>query len=181
MKTMMIYTIDGFQYVGCFSGNDVVEIIRNASQETGIDSQNLFPWSTVETFWKWPLDNIKHAVYNRKTRKKDIMKTKFQIIENAKRQARLCFLGMAIPTEVKNIDGEMIQVEKVLKFNRTALKNLGKSKKEKVDPRMVGGEDKMIVKVGKPGSRERVEELAKQYSVVTRHEISPFEDWRWTI
>lgn len=52
MKTMMIYTIDGFQYVGCFSGNDVVEIIRNASQETGIDSQNLFPWSTVETFWK---------------------------------------------------------------------------------------------------------------------------------
>lgn len=52
MKTMMIYTIDGFQYVGCFSGNDVVEIMKNASQETGIDSQNLFPWSTVQTFWK---------------------------------------------------------------------------------------------------------------------------------
>jgi len=103
-------------------------------------------------------------------------KMKFAIVENAKRQARLCFLGMAIPTEIKNIDGEMIQVEKVLKFNRTALKNLGKSKKEKVDPRMIGGEDKMIVKVGKPGSRERVEELAKQYSVATRHEISPFKD-----
>jgi hypothetical protein len=103
-------------------------------------------------------------------------KMKFAIVENAKRQARLCFLGMAIPTEIKNIDGEMIQVEKVLKFNRTALKNIGKTKREKVDPRMIGGEDNMIVKVGKPGSRERVEELAKQYSVVTRHEISPFGD-----
>jgi len=103
-------------------------------------------------------------------------KMKFAIVENAKRQARLCFLGMAIPTEIKNIDDEMIQVEKVLKFNRTALKNLGKSKKEKVDPRMIGGEDNMIVKVGKPGSRERIEELAKQYSVVTKHEISPFGD-----
>lgn len=101
---------------------------------------------------------------------------KFPIIENAKRQARMCFLGIAIPTEVKNIDGEMVQVEKVLKFNRTALKNMGKSKAEKVDPRMIGGEDKMIVKVGKPGSRERVEELAKQYSVVSKFELSPFED-----
>lgn len=104
------------------------------------------------------------------------MATKFKIIEDAKRQARMCFLGIAIPTEVKNIDGEMVQVEKVLKFNRKALKNLGKVKAEKVDPRMIGGDDKMIVKVGKPGSRERVEELAKQYSVVTRLEISPFED-----
>jgi hypothetical protein len=104
------------------------------------------------------------------------MKNKFPIIENAKRQARMCFLGIAIPTEVKDIDGEMIQVEKVIKFNRTALKNIGKRKTENVDPRFVGGEDNMIVKVGNPGSRERIEELAKQYSVVTRHEISPFGD-----
>jgi len=102
------------------------------------------------------------------------MATKFPIIQAAKRQARLCFLGMAIPTEVKDIDGEMIQVEKVLKFNRTALKNMGKSKMEKVDPRMIGSEDTMIVPVGKPGSRERVEELAKQYGVVAHLEISPF-------
>jgi hypothetical protein len=102
------------------------------------------------------------------------MKTKFPIIQAAKRQARLCFLGMAIPTEVKDIDGEMIQVEKVLKFNRTALKNMGKSKMEKVDPRMIGSEDTMIVPVGKPGSRERVEELTKQYGVVAHLEISPF-------
>jgi hypothetical protein len=64
--------------------------------------------------------------------------------------------------------------EKVIKFNRTALKNLGKVRKEKVDPRYAGGEDTMIVPVGKPGSRERVEELAKQYGVVAHLELSPF-------
>ena len=104
------------------------------------------------------------------------MKTKFPMIEKAKRQARLCFLGIAIPTAVKSIDGEMVQVEKVIKFNRTALKNMGKSKTENVDPRFIGGDDNMIVKVGKPGSRERIEELAKQYGVVSRLEISPFKD-----
>lgn len=102
--------------------------------------------------------------------------TKFAIIENAKRQARMCFLGIAIPTEVKNIDGEMVQVEKVLKFNRTALRNIGKRKIEKADPRMVGGDDTMIVKVGKPGSKERVDALAQQYSAILAcgEEVSPF-------
>jgi hypothetical protein len=88
----------------------------------------------------------------------------------------MCFLGIAIPTEVKNIDGEMIQVEKVLKFNRTALKNIGKRKVEKADPRMLGGDDSMILKVGKPGSRERVEALRSQYEAIAAHgeEVSPF-------
>lgn len=104
------------------------------------------------------------------------MATKFKIIEDAKRQARMCFLGIAIPTEVKNIDGEMVQVEKVLKFNRTALRNIGKRKIEKADPRMVGGDDTMIVKVGKPGSKERVDALAQQYSAILAcgEEVSPF-------
>jgi hypothetical protein len=104
------------------------------------------------------------------------MATKFKIVEDAKRQARMCFLGIAIPTEVKNIDGEMIQVEKVLKFNRTALKNIGKRKVEKADPRMLGGDDSMILKVGKPGSRERVEALRSQYEAIAAHgeEVSPF-------
>jgi hypothetical protein len=104
------------------------------------------------------------------------MATKFKIIEDAKRQARMCFLGIAIPTEVKNIDGEMIQVEKVLKFNRTALKNIGKRKVEKADPRMLGCDDSMILKVGKPGSRERVEALRSQYEAIAAHgeEVSPF-------
>ncbi len=104
------------------------------------------------------------------------MKQKFEIIENAKKQARMCFLGIAIPTEVKNIDGEMIQVEKVIKFNRKALKNIGKRKAEKADPRLIGGEDTMIVRAGKPGSRERVEALTMQYGAILAcgEEVSPF-------
>jgi hypothetical protein len=109
-------------------------------------------------------------------RKGKNMKQKFEIIENAKKQARMCFLGIAIPTEVKNIDGEMIQVEKVIKFNRKALKNIGKRKAEKADPRLIGGEDTMIVRAGKPGSRERVEALTMQYGAILAcgEEVSPF-------
>ncbi len=105
------------------------------------------------------------------------MKTKYPMIEAAKIQARMCFLGIAIPTEVRNIDGEMVQVEKVLKFNRKALRRLGKVKVEKANPRMLGGEDTMIVPVGKPGSQERIDELAKQYGAVAHLEISPFS-WK---
>ena len=107
------------------------------------------------------------------------MKTKYPMIEAAKVQARMCFLGIAIPTEVKNIDGEMVQVEKVLKFNRKALRRLGKVRVEKADPRLIGGNDTMIVKVGKPGSRERVEALRSQYEAIAAcgEEISPFS-WR---
>jgi hypothetical protein len=118
------------------------------------------------------------------------MKTKYPIIENAKRQARMCFKGIAIPVHHEVTDEQFIidvdyvhgvadhkryvVTEKVLKFNRTALKNLGKVRKEKVDPRYAGGQDTMIVPVGKPGSRERVEELAKQYGAVAHLELSAF-------
>ena len=118
------------------------------------------------------------------------MKTKYPIIENAKRQARMIFKGIAIPMLVEIPDDRITEdtdyvygvddqkryvvSEKVIKFNRTALKNLGKVRKEKVDPRYAGGEDTMIVPVGKPGSRERVEELAKQYGAVAHLELSPF-------
>lgn len=118
------------------------------------------------------------------------MKTKFPIIENAKRQARMIFKGIAVPMLVeihddKVVDGvdyvygatdqkRYVVTEKVIKFNRTALKNIDKVPKQKTDPRYVGGQDTMIVPVGKPGSRERVEELTKQYGVVAHLEISPF-------
>jgi len=118
------------------------------------------------------------------------MKEKFAIIENAKRQARMIFKGIAVPMLVEIPDDKIVEdtdyvygvadhkryvvSEKVLKFNRTALKNLGKVRKEKVDPRYAGGQDTMIVPVGKPGSRERVEELAKQYGAVAHLELSPF-------
>lgn len=109
------------------------------------------------------------------------MATKFKIIEDAKRQARMCFLGIAIPHQPSTADGVYgpIRSEKVLKFNRTALKNIGKKNKEKVDPRMVGGEDTMIIAVGKPGSAERKAALAEQYAAILAagEEVSPF-GWR---
>ena len=120
------------------------------------------------------------------------MTTKFKIIEDAKRQARMIFKGIAIPMLVEINDSQITEgtdyvygvsdhkrypvTEKVLKFNRTALKNIGKVKVEKADPRMIGGDDTMIVKVGKPGSRERVEALRSQYEAIIAcgEEVSPF-------
>lgn len=108
------------------------------------------------------------------------MATKFKIIEDAKRQARMCFLGIAIPHQPSLADGTYgpIRSEKVLKFNRKALRQIGKVKVEKVDPRYNGGDDLMIVKVGKPGSRERVEALIQQYTAIQAkgEEVSPFAE-----
>ena len=100
----------------------------------------------------------------------------FTMIENAKRQAYLCFAGIAIPCDKSTADGGTIRSEKVLRFNRKAMRNTAVEKTEKVDPRYSGGEDTMIVKVGKPGSRERVEALRSQYDavVVAGEEVSPF-------
>jgi len=106
------------------------------------------------------------------------MKQKFEIVEKAKIQARMCFVGIAIPHQPTLADGEYgpIRSEKILKFNRKALKNLGRVKKEKTDPRLIGGNDTMIVKVGKPGSVERVNALAVQYAdiMASNNEVSPF-------
>lgn len=104
------------------------------------------------------------------------MSQKFAIIENAKRQARMIFLGIAIPHQPSLADGVYgpIRSEKILKFNRKALRKLGKVKAEKVDPRYGGGKDLMRFKVGKPGSRERVEGLALQYANLADDEMSPF-------
>lgn len=108
------------------------------------------------------------------------MATKFKIIEDAKRQARMCFLGIAIPHQPRLANGEYgpIRSEKVLKFNRKALLRKGGSKAEKTDPRYGGGDDLMILKVGKPGSPERVVALADQYTAILAHgeEVSPFSE-----
>jgi hypothetical protein len=108
------------------------------------------------------------------------MKQKFEIVEKAKVQARMVFSGIAIPHQPSLADGVYgpIRSEKVLKFNRKALKNLGRKKVEKNDPRLVGGEDRMIVKVGKPGSVERVAALESQYAAILAcgEEVSPFSE-----
>jgi hypothetical protein len=102
--------------------------------------------------------------------------TKYKIIRDAERVARSCFLGIAIPCDKSTADGGTIRSEKILKFNRKALRNIGKAKADKVDPRMLGGEDTMIVKVGQPGSRERVEAFRLQYEAIeaSGEELSPF-------
>lgn len=99
---------------------------------------------------------------------------KFRIVEEYKRTVRGIFYGMAIPCEKRTADGSTIRSEKVLKFNRSALRKIGKRKVEKVDPRMVGGEDRMRFPVGKPGSPERVAALAAQYASLADDEMSPF-------
>jgi len=100
----------------------------------------------------------------------------FPIIEKAKRQAYLCFSGIAIPCDKSTADGGTVRSEKVLKFNRRAMREAATEKAEKVDPRYSGGEDTMIVKVGEPGSRERVEALRSQYDAIAAmgEEVSPF-------
>lgn len=104
--------------------------------------------------------------------------SKFEIVRRAKRQARMCFLGIAIPHQPTLAEGTYgpIRSEKVLKFNRTALRNVGKRKVESVDPRLIGTDDSMILKVGKPGSRERIEALRFQYDAIMANgeEVSPF-------
>lgn len=99
-----------------------------------------------------------------------------ELVRDLERVARSCFLGIAIPCDKSTVDGGTIISEKVLKFNRKALRNIGKRKIEKIDPRYNGGEDTMIIKIGKPGSRERVEALRSQYEAVAAagEEVSPF-------
>ncbi len=101
---------------------------------------------------------------------------RFKIIEDAKRQAYLCFSGIAIPCDKSTVDGGTIRSEKVLKFNRKAMRATVTDRVEKADPRYNGGDDTMIVKVGKPGSRERVEALRSQYEAIAAmgEEVSPF-------
>jgi hypothetical protein len=109
------------------------------------------------------------------------MATKFKIIEDAKRQVRMCFVGMATRHQPSLADGLYgpIHSEKIHKFNRKALRKGSKAKAEKVDSRYNGGEDTMIIPVGKPGSAERKAALADQYAAImaSGEELSPF-GWR---
>lgn len=88
------------------------------------------------------------------------------------------FLGIAIVHQPGLSDDTVgpIYSEKILKFNRKALRQTGKRKAAKVDSRYRGGDDTMVDPVGKPGSRERIEALAIRYSAIVADgsEASPF-------
>jgi tRNA G37 N-methylase TrmD len=105
---------------------------------------------------------------------------KSKILNEFRRGILNHFLGIAIPHQPSLADGVVgpIYSEKVLKFNRKALRQVGKRKVEKVDPRYGGGEDNMIVPVGKPGSAERKAALAEQYAAIlaSGEEVSPFSE-----
>ena len=101
-----------------------------------------------------------------------------QAIRYAKRQARSCFSGIAIPTattfqevasdldptlrfllladRIDTVDGPMLRSEKVLKFNRRALM-VEKKKKSK------SAGDCSIVRIGEPGSKARLDAYASFY------------------
>jgi hypothetical protein len=90
---------------------------------------------------------------------------KSEILNEFRRGILAHFEGIAIvhqPSLAEGVYGP-IHSEKVLKFNRKALRNIGKKKKEKVD---------------KPGSRERVDALASQYAAILAcgEEVSPFSE-----
>lgn len=103
---------------------------------------------------------------------------KSEILNEFRRGILNHFLGIAIPHQPSLADGEYgpIYSEKVLKFNRKALRQTGKRKATKVDSRYSGGEDTMIIPVGKPGSAERKTALAEQYAAIlaSGEEVSPF-------
>ena len=97
----------------------------------------------------------------------------FPITRKAWNQATTIWKGIAIPCEKSTSDGGVVQSEKVLKFSRSGLREL-RIKSPKVDPRLIGGEDRMRFPVGKPGSPERVAALAAQYATLSETESSPF-------
>lgn len=98
------------------------------------------------------------------------------IVKTAERVARSCFLGIAIPHQPKLSKDTFgpIKSEKILKFSRKALIHGIASKRMAVDPRIIGSQDNMRFKVGKPGSKDRVEALVSQYASLAENETSPF-------
>lgn len=105
----------------------------------------------------------------------ETMMMQFDITRKAWETAGMIFVGLAIPCDKSTVDGGTIRSEKVIRFNRKALRKGGKAK-AKVSSRFRGGDDNMIVPVGEPGSRERVEALAHQYGMIlaSGEEVSPF-------
>jgi hypothetical protein len=116
-----------------------------------------------------------------------------QAIKNLRRAAVEMFVGIAIPEFVEVAEKDMVsdepyicdvasrkqgfRGEKVLKFNRRALRKIAKSQRVKRQIRMnVSADDKMVNPVGKPGSEERKAAFIEQYAELAKTETSVFAD-----
>ena len=95
-----------------------------------------------------------------------------EILRTAWDEATKIWSGIAIPCQKSTVDGGTIQSEKLMKFTRSKLRPTKEGAKS--NPRVVGGDDRMINRVGQPGSRERLDALATHYSEGV--EVSPFAD-----
>jgi len=110
------------------------------------------------------------------TTTKDNTMNTLDFIAAAEKQAVGCFLGLAVPCEKTTVDDLKIVSETVWAFNKKIKNQSCKKNTDYIDPRLVGGCDTMIIKVGIPGSKERVKALAEQYDAILamNEEVSPF-------
>ena len=99
------------------------------------------------------------------------MMNQHDITRDALRQVHTIWSGMAYMTDKSTADGSTVKCERVNKFNRKALYE---SASVSTQPQHTC--DKMINKVGLPGSDERKAALIEQYAKMTDSEQSPFGD-----
>ena len=96
---------------------------------------------------------------------------KHKIIRDAWNECTAMWDGMAYMTDKSTADGGTVQCERVAKFNR---KKLYEQASATTQPEHTC--DKMINKVGTPGSEIRKQALIEQYAKLQDSEQSPFAD-----
>lgn len=84
-----------------------------------------------------------------------------QLIRYAKRQALDCMYGVVTHSEDKEVDGIPVTVHTVRRINRKAKMALLKNKSKSDEP----AGDTSIIRVGKPGSAERLAAYVEFYSM----------------
>ena len=99
------------------------------------------------------------------------MMNQHDITRDALRQVNTIWSGMAYMTDKSTADGDTVQCERVAKFNRKAL-----YEQASVSTQPEHTCDKMINKVGVPGSEIRKQALIEQYAKLQDGEQSPFAD-----
>jgi len=97
------------------------------------------------------------------------MMNQHDITRDALRQVNTIWSGMAYMTDKSTANGGTVKCERIEKFNRKALYEQARVSTQAQHPC-----DKMINKVGLPGSDERKAALIEQYARLQGDEQSPF-------